>query len=268
MGIGAVIVICFAVIIAIAILNAQGHKDATERVKARYRPQDLFVSWYDKSFIGVNFDEHRVFLGTGRYEGTYRFEQIAAVEVVQNGATMTRTNRGSQLAGAALGGLALGPIGAVVGGLTGSTTSTGRIAALSLKVIVDDRANPVYSITVYQSIDGKGKSYAMAKQDVDVANRFHGHIINAMRRAQELAPPTITQPVIAAGARALPNSDGSHRLGAIAGEAPAVMAELHKFWEMKQTGILTEEEFQEQKSRLLRLLSASGTGTSLTATQN
>src|ERR1700751_166485 len=118
MEFGLLAVIILLVMCLIANHQLKKHNKLVEWVKATYRTQDLFVSWSDKSFIGINFDDSRVCLGNGRSHGAYRFEQIAAVEVVQNGATMTRTNRGSHFVGGALGGLALGPLGAVVGGLT------------------------------------------------------------------------------------------------------------------------------------------------------
>lgn len=41
----------------------------------------------------------------------YGFSELASVEVETNGRTLTRTNRGSQVAGAAVGAVLLGPFG-------------------------------------------------------------------------------------------------------------------------------------------------------------
>jgi hypothetical protein len=257
-----IVAFCLAIVgvlIAIAVAQVCGHTKAEERVKAKYRPQDLYVSWGSKSFIGINFDEGRVCLGRDRYESSYGFDQIAAVEIIRNGSSITRTNRGSQVLSAVVGGLALGPLGAVLGGLSGSTTSTGKIVSLELKIIVDDRTNPVYTVSIYESHDGKGKSQFLAKSDLDIANRFHAHILNAMRRVEELKPRTITPANSAPTVPLLANPKNEALPEPTTGNDDVIATQLRKFWEMKQAGILTEEEFFQQKARLLGLLNSTPT---------
>ena len=63
------------------------------------------------------------------------------------------------------------------------------------------------------------------------ADRFHAHVLNAMRQAKKQAssgPPTSSA------------------------------SELRTLWEMKQAGALTEEEFVQQKSHLLGKPAARG----------
>lgn len=51
---------------------------------------------------------------------TYR--DILSSEIFENGVTITKTARGNQLGGALIGGLALGGVGAIIGGLSGKIT--------------------------------------------------------------------------------------------------------------------------------------------------
>jgi len=59
-------------------------------------------------------------------------------------------------------------------------------------------------------------------------DRFHAHIVNAMRQAQHDASPNLVP--------SISNAD-----------------ELQKLWNLKQNGILTDDEFADQKARILGL---------------
>jgi hypothetical protein len=196
------------------------------RIVSQYRLNDIFVSPEDKSLVGFNFDDRKIVLGSRNSLRQYDFASIVSVEVVENGTTVTQTNRGSQLVGAMVGGLALGVAGAVVGGLSGKSRSQGRIRGISLKVAVDDHMYPIYMICFLRCSSDKGldpDSFPanQARQSVD---RFHAHILTAMRPSQPKAS------VI---------SDRGW------------VEELRKLWELKQAGILNEDEFAELKSRLV-----------------
>ena len=85
-------------------------------------------------------------------------DTIAAVELVREYGTLessfseTRTNRGSQVIGAAVGGVIAGPAGAVVGGLSGKTTthsfgsSVEHSEAIHLKMRLQSDQTPFVSI--------------------------------------------------------------------------------------------------------------------------
>lgn len=220
-------------VVILAIISAVNHNNkmdaARQRVTARYKPSELFVSSEDQALVGLNFDHQKVILGSGKSERAFDFSQIVSVEANENGSTLTSTNRGSQVVGAAVGALALGGIGAIVGGLSGSSRSRSRLQSLSLRVIVDDRSNPVYSIYFFKSSSEKGvdPSDYSAKEARSKLDRFHAHLVNAMRTAQaEQEPAPIATP-------------------------PSLADELHKLWKLKQAGILSDNEFTDQKHRML-----------------
>jgi hypothetical protein len=222
--------ILFVFVLIFAIVRANKNRNlaaaAMQRLQSKYKIDEIYASSEDWSFVGIGFDEHKIILGSGNYEAAYDFAQIASIEVIENGTTVTQTNRGSQLLGAAVGGLAFGAVGAVVGGLSGSSRSRGRIRAISLKVTVDDRLRPVHKICFLACSDEKGldPDDLIARQARERVDRVHAHIFNAMRQVQ--ARPRIV-PVA------------------------SVADQLQKLWDMMQAGILTEGEFAQQKARLL-----------------
>jgi len=226
-----VLIICAILIFCFFLVKKgwdQSNEDATtkQRLLSQHRLKDLFVSPKDLSLIGLNFDEQKIVLSAGKRETVYDFDQICSVEVLENGVTLTSTNRGSQVLGSVSGGLALGGVGAVIGGLSASSRSRGRLRGITLKIFVDDQANPVYAIPFFWDKSSKGTDpdEPRAKQSRETVDRFHAHLLNAMRQAQKQA--------------------GTNSSGANA-------SELRALWEMKLAGALTEEEFAQQKSRLL-----------------
>jgi hypothetical protein len=196
-----------------------------QRLFSQHRLKELYFSPKDSSLIGLNFDEQKIILGAGRRETAYDFAQISSVEVLENGVTVTSTNRGSQVLGAAVGSL-FGRAGEVIGGLSGSSRSRGRLRGITLKIFVDDLANPVYTIPFFWDKSSKGvdPDEPHAKEARQRTDRFHAHVLNAMRQAQKQTSPS---------------------------PPTASASELRTLWEMKLAGALTEEEFAQQKSRLL-----------------
>jgi hypothetical protein len=90
----------------------------------------------------------------GKPPEVYAFDQLIAVEALKNGGSIQKTNRGSQVAGAAVGGLLLGPVGLLLGGVTGSKRIEQKITRLSLKIFTDDLVSPVTEILFFDSPSG------------------------------------------------------------------------------------------------------------------
>ena len=196
-------IICFSLGILFVLIKQtikeRRFKATKRRVAERFSLNESFISPEDISLIGLNFQDQTVILGSNGYEAEYRWNRIAAIEVLVNGTTIHQTNRGSQLASATIGGLLLGSVGAVIGGLSGSSRSSERIQGLSLKIIVDDQLRPTYSVTFFKAISKKGsapksRSVVKARGQLD---RFHAHLVNAMKTAQSW-PAQASQPSLAA----------------------------------------------------------------------
>lgn len=171
----------------------------------------------------MSFSARKIVLGSWKSEKAYDFAEISSVEVVKNGSTIRKMNRGSQLVGTAIGGLAFGGIGAIIGGLSGSSRSEELLQSVSLRVTVNDPGKPVHTICFYSDREGTRLEGIVAKSVFQQIERFHGHIVNAIQQSQnKVAAPT--------------NS---------------VADEIQKLWDLKQAGILADDEFATQKGRIL-----------------
>ena len=162
------------------------------------------------------------------------YRDILSSEIFEDGETVTRTARGSQLAGTLIGGLALDGVGTIIGGLSGEKTSSDRVNKIDLRIIVNRTETPIHDINFMNTKDKKnGIIYNTAMQQV---RHWQGVMEVLIKRADM-------------------KDNAKHR--ALADETPklipkvSVADELAKLGELKKQGLLTDEEFLSQKARLL-----------------
>ncbi|KOP80654.1 hypothetical protein AMS59_04585 [Lysinibacillus sp. FJAT-14745] len=156
----------------------------------------------------------------------YTYEDILEVEVLVDGETITKTSRGSQLGGALLGGALAGGVGAVIGGLSGSTTSQEKIGSIQLKITVNDINNPVILLKIFNTSTPWDKNDEELKQYSDTAMEWQGLF-------------------------AVIINNGDKKVEAKAETENNISDEIRKLHELLKEGILTKEEFNNQKQKLL-----------------
>jgi hypothetical protein len=113
------------------------------------------------------------------------FDDIIGAELVSNGETLIKTNRGSQIAGATVGGLLFGATGALVGGLTGSQRMQEKIRKLSIKLYTTDLHRPVREVVAYEGhlISAYLHEFRMEKLD-----NWYGRL-QVIVHSRDLGPP-------------------------------------------------------------------------------
>jgi hypothetical protein len=184
-----------AIIIAIWIY-AVG-KEAERQLRAEFPNAKIFVNKFKSNFIALDFDTSTLAVSTFiLYDSSsipkkllylkYDFSQIVKAEVIKDGVTIGTTNRGSQAAGAAIGALAFGGIGAILGGLSGPTRSEEKTTRISINIVVDDLEYPNHEIIFFTAPGNDG----MSTRDVavEVASKkvadFAAFIDAAIRKSQ------------------------------------------------------------------------------------
>lgn len=93
------------------------------------------------------------------------YKDILACEIVEDGVTVTRSARGSQVGGALVGGLLLGGAGAVIGGLSGKKTTSEEIESISFRITVNDLNRPIYEYKLNFVPIKKNEKYRKMLQD-------------------------------------------------------------------------------------------------------
>lgn len=75
------------------------------------------------------------------------FEDIIQSELIIDNEILHQTMRGSQVAGAAVGGLLFGGVGAIIGGTTGKTKQEELIKNIDIKLTINNLQNPIIKIS-------------------------------------------------------------------------------------------------------------------------
>ncbi|MEC0089894.1 SHOCT domain-containing protein [Paenibacillus macquariensis] len=177
------------------------------------------------TFVNINANSQKI----------YKYGDILKSEILTDGISVTSTNRGSQIGGALLGGVLAGGIGAIIGGLSGSQSSEEKVKKIELNVIVNDTVNPIHKISF---LDSEFTSYTKSSQEYKDAYKtaYHCHQLMGVliRQADE---------------------DDKQKENAKQNESSlqsiSVADELRKFSQLRDDGILSVEEFEIQKKRLI-----------------
>lgn len=176
----------------------------------------------------IEFDvENRLWLVPDWFSGkklnptVYKFDDIVEYELLENGESLTKGGIGRAVAG----GVLFGGVGAIVGGVTGKKKTKSVITDLKIKIIVNDTNKPNIYIELIKNPTKVGsvtydKVYSAAQEILSmfaVITQDHNKNENVNTQVQTLS----------------------------------VADEIMKLKELFDQGILTEEEFGTEKSKLL-----------------
>lgn len=106
-------------------------------------------------------------------------ESIIDVEILRNNSSVQKTNRGSQAMGAAVGGVLLGPVGILLGGLTGSKRIEDKIEKLSLRIFTNNSFFPMHEVIFFKS-PGTDASNSFAINQASELDTWYGRVRSLM----------------------------------------------------------------------------------------
>ncbi|MDQ0885940.1 hypothetical protein QFZ81_001028 [Paenibacillus sp. V4I9] len=156
--------------------------------------------------------------------------EILEVEAIEDDVQVMKTSRGSQAAGAIVGGVLLGGVGAIIGGLSGQrTTSSDKVKRVYIKLVVNDMERPFVTIDFLNDKLELSKTNVKAVKAIQDVNHWHSLISVLIKRGDEKV-------------------NQSSRKESFNGSAAD---ELLKFSKLVELGLMTKEEFEKQKVKLL-----------------
>ena len=191
-------------------------------------------------FLMDDFFKVLVLVGPGYYE-IFNYSDIIEVSYEENGSQLYTKSAGRTVGGAIVGSVLMGGAGAVVGGLSGASKQNKEIKNMDIKILLRSTSR-TSCVLHFKDVDGVLKTkkeadrklYETYLKNANQAKDVLSVIIDDAKQASVPIAQPITQPVVA------PTSS-------------SVADELAKLAKLKADGILTEEEFQAQKSKLLGL---------------
>lgn len=210
--------------------TANQHRMENETFTGKYRGWEIYISPHSRGVIALNHELKRLVVGTATSYRERSWSDLSSVEIQKNGQTLTQTNRGSQTMGAAVGAVLLGPVGLLLGGLSGSKRNSERVEELTLKVVVDDAKSPVHRVVFFKMAgNGVDANSSMLKEPAKRLEHFHALLSNAIRTEQR---------------------DFSQQTRLSAGYETSDIR-LARLWELHQAGALTALEYSDQKQVIL-----------------
>ena len=191
-------------------------------------------------FLMDDFFKVLVLVGPGHHE-IINYSDIIEVSYEENGSQLYTKSAGRTIGGAIVGGVLMGGAGAVVGGLSGASKQNKEIENMDIKILLRSTIRTSY-VLHFKDVDRVLKT----KEDAD-RKLYEKYVKNANQakdvlsviidNAKQVSTPT-AQPI------------AQH---VVAPASSSVADELAKLAKLKADGILTDEEFQTQKSKLLGL---------------
>lgn len=193
---------------------------------------------------------------TSTHAKSYEYKDIYSSEVYIDGQTITKTQRASQIGGVIIGGALLGTAGVLIGGLSGKTQSSqDAVKKIDIRFVVNDTASPYCEINLSDMVVKTNSP--LYKNLIKQAHHWHSLLEVAIKRADREAnleqklepskiaaedsdPTTITEEYL---------KPSKHETKVF--PSTSVADELLKFSELRDKGVITDDEFELQKQKLL-----------------
>jgi hypothetical protein len=203
------------------------------------RKVDGFGGFY---IFAIDETNEKIGLVTETTKQIVSFSDIIGVELIEDGNTISKKSTTRTIGGAIVGGVLAGGVGTIVGGLSGGSTQKNKVSSLSVKILLRSLDKPSLFITCFDSrtmttehkasleTDGKLESYIykIGKKNADDIKDLVSVIIDRTDNKTEAIP-----------------------VANVAKPSNSIADELMKLNELKEKGILTEDEFTLQKNKIL-----------------
>jgi hypothetical protein len=187
---------------------------------------------------GLAIDETRkkiclITYNDGVLNRIFSYKDILSVELFEDGSSITKTVRSSQIGGAVVGSLVLGGVGAIIGGLSGKSSTSEVIKRIDLRLVINDTNVPLHDIN-FMNTPCK-KSNSIYKDAIKQARHWHGIIEVLIKRADSEER----------------NQQASTQQISLESSSFSVADEIRKLADLHNSGVLSSDEFQKQKNKLL-----------------
>lgn len=247
-----VIVIIFVLVVIVSALFAtQSAKQSVEKfntVKDKLSNIEGFSP--TKTIYGANLnyifaideDNQQIAIINENSNNIADFDEIIGVEILEDGNTILKKSTTRTVGGAIIGGVLAGGVGSIVGGLSGSSKEKKNVSNLSVKILLRDLARTSFLITCFDSrtmtterkssisTEGNMESwrYQQAKENAVEIKDLISIIINRVDNEIKGSKQEVSTSMSA-----------------------SIADELKKLYDLKEKGILSDEEFTVQKQKLL-----------------
>lgn len=226
--------------VIVAVYQSNNHIKTIEQISKDlndidgFNPSNIYVPHDGKSAIAIGDNDKQICFvnNESSFSPTLvSYRDLLSVEIIEDGESITKTSRSSQIGGALLGTVLLGGVGTIIGGLSGNKTTTDKVSSLVLRIVINDTKNPDRYITFLNSESKKSDyGYKIAIENI----RKWQSSVNVLIRKADI-------------------EDEKNKESSAAAQIykPSNISDLEKLAELRDKGILTDEEFQSEKMKIL-----------------
>lgn len=180
--------------------------------------------------IALKVNQGKIFL--------YPYSDIIRCEVIENGKTVF--SKSGMVGRAIVGGALAGGTGAVIGGLTAKSNEVKEFESVDFKILLRNSTIPVFTIRFFSA----SEETMGTKKTVNINDKTYGpklrtalHQLNNWKETIEVIIDKVNSKPEVATATAVSSS--------------SVADELSKLNELREKGILSADEFETQKKKIL-----------------
>lgn len=168
---------------------------------------------------------------------------LQSAELMIDGTSVAHASRPRQIGGALLGAAVAGPVGAVIGGLGAKSNTKEYVKRVDLRIVLNSGPSPLIDIPMAKA-PGKGakKGSFLYKHFDDEARQWHSYLTRILKGVQESLKSNEPGEMAHAGEDDDPKNQS---------EAESKIARLTELSELRNSGALTDEEFDSIKRSLL-----------------
>lgn len=244
-----IVAIVFGLIIGIAQAKSN-NKEIEKRGKENadvlaslndFNPTKKIAGLNNSYMFAVDQNQKKIAFIRKNYKEIIPFSQIISVEILEDNTILQQKSSLRTIGGAVIGGAVAGGAGAIVGGLSGETKQNKKVSSVQVKVRLRDINHPSFIINCFNC-----KTMTVEGKPVKPDSILGGLYKQGLNDAQRIAD-TLSVIIDATDKEAKTASNPIQQQKAVG----SVADELGKLAELKNKGILTEEEFNEQKKKLL-----------------
>lgn len=204
-----------------------------------FTPSQIVNGVLNHYMFAVDKTHRKVVYLNENKETVIPFEDIISVEIIEDNSTLASKSTMRTIGGAVVGGALAGGAGAVVGGLSGDTNIKKKVSLLQVKMRLRDIDNPTLTINCY---DCKTMT---SGQEAKTDSLLWGIYKQGLEHARQITDlvSVIIDDVDRSEKQSL-SSPANNNTGSVA-------EEIAKLANLRDKGILTNEEFNAQKARIL-----------------
>lgn len=106
------------------------------------------------SAIVYDQENNHLFIYDKGHTHNIKINDIYQSEIIEDGQTISKVSRSSQIAGSIIGGLIAGGTGAIIAGVSATRIKDEKINKMELQLVVNDVNNPIRKVEFFNAGDG------------------------------------------------------------------------------------------------------------------